>query len=102
MVNTSLTDRESSLLLADPFQYHRTIKLSGKDLQNKKKFNCEGKHRWFDYSREVQKRDEALELKDYIAIKNPVIDIKDLKSSEFKAAQKSLVNCIGDFAFIFR
>jgi hypothetical protein len=102
IVNASLNDRESSLLLADPFQYTRIIKVSGKNIQNTGKINCDGSFKWFDFSREIKKEDESFVLKDFFSIKNPVIDIKDLKTAEFKAAQKAFANCVGDFAFIFR
>ncbi|MCC2677485.1 MAG: hypothetical protein K0R29_61 [Pseudobdellovibrio sp.] len=101
VVNTSLTDRESSLLLADPFEYRRSLRVSGKDMQNAGKLNCEGKYKWFDYSRKIKEDDDALILQDFFSIKMPIIPISDLKSADFKKAQKLFVNCVGDFAFIF-
>jgi len=101
VVNTSLTDRESSLLLADPFEYRRSLRVSGKEMQNAGKLNCEGKYKWFDFSRKIKEDDDSLILLDFFSIKMPVIPISDLKSAEFKKAQKLFVNCVGDFAFIF-
>jgi hypothetical protein len=102
VINSSLNEREGSLLLSDPFEYYRTIRVSGKEMQNNSKVNCDGTYKWFDFRREIKKEDGKLLLTDFFSIKNPVIDIKDLRSPEFRSAQKDFVNCVGDFAFIFR
>lgn len=102
-VNVPLKDRESSLLLADPFQHIRSVRLTGKSMQFDPKANCDGSFKWFDFKRRLVKEEhDALLLNDFFALKVSSIDIKEIRTIEFKNAQKALVNCMSDFAFVFK
>ena len=99
--NIPLKDRASALFVGDPHQNFRTLKFKASNLARNQNLKCDGDTKWFAYKRNLAKESDALVLSDFVSLKNTTVNLEDLKSKEFKVAQKSLLTCMGDFVLVF-
>ncbi|MGZ3725504.1 MAG: DUF3857 domain-containing protein [Pseudobdellovibrio sp.] len=101
VMNIPLKERASALYVSDPHEYYRTLRFKAPNLARNQNLKCDADTKWFSYKRDLAKESDSLVLKDYFELRVTKVSLDELKSNDFKNAQKSLLTCMGDFVLVF-